>query len=88
MQVLSYHVVPSAAVLSTALKNGQQLTTALTGATPLTVALADGTVRIKTSAADEGAKVVGADVKAGSSVIHVIDKVLIPPSLVKSGAKP
>lgn len=77
MQVLSYHVVPSAAVASSQLTNGQVLTTALTDST-LKVTLKDGKVLIN------DATVTVADIKAGNSIIHVIDGVLLPPALVKA----
>lgn len=76
-QVLTYHVVPSAAVLSTQLTNGQVIPTALADAT-VTVTIADGKVKIN------DANVVTADIKAGGSVIHVIDAVLLPADLVKA----
>jgi uncharacterized surface protein with fasciclin (FAS1) repeats len=77
LQVLSYHVVPSAAVLSSQLTNGQKIETALANET-VTVTIADGKVKIN------DANVVTPDIKAGGSVIHVIDAVLLPPSLVKA----
>lgn len=76
-QVLTYHVVPSAAVLSTQLTNGQVIPTALADAT-VTVTIADGKVKIN------DANVVTADIKAGGSVVHVIDAVLLPADLVKA----
>jgi uncharacterized surface protein with fasciclin (FAS1) repeats len=51
--------------------------TLLEGAT-LTVNLEGGKVFIK------DAEVVTADIKAGNSIIHVIDKVLIPAALIKA----
>jgi hypothetical protein len=35
---------------------------------------------------DDGADVVAADIVAGNSVVHVIDKVLIPPSVRRHGS--
>lgn len=48
----------------------------------LVVDLVKGKVFIKASACDTNAEVVTADIKAGKSIVHVIDKVLIPKSLV------
>jgi len=69
--VLTYHVV-AAKVMSTDLKNGQKA----------------GTVQgsdVKVSISDMGvmineAKVIAADVKASNGVVHVINKVILPPS--------
>lgn len=84
--VLEYHIVPSAAVRSTQLKNGQEVPTALKGAAPLKISIKDGKVSVVPGANTRDAvNVVTADVVAGKSVIHVIDDVLIPPSLRKSG---
>jgi hypothetical protein len=89
LQVLQYHVVPAAAVRSTQLKDGQQLTTALEGASPLTVKINKGKVTINDN--DQDAEVITADVGAGKAVIHVIDEVMIPSALVRktgSASKP
>lgn len=88
-QVLQYHVVPGAAVRSTQLKDGQKLTTALTGASPLTVKINKGKVTINDN--DQDAEVITADVGAGKAIIHVIDEVMIPAALVRktgSASKP
>jgi uncharacterized surface protein with fasciclin (FAS1) repeats len=76
LQVLSYHVIPSGAVLSSQLQNGQQVPTALAGAGPLTVSLQGGSVSFQ--GAGSSATVVAADIKAGMSVVHVVDDVLLP----------
>ncbi|WIA36151.1 hypothetical protein OEZ86_007497 [Tetradesmus obliquus] len=76
VKVLSYHVIPSAAVLSSQLTDGQQLTTALSGAAPLTVSLQGGMVNIQ--GAGSTAMVTVPDIKAGKSVVHVVDDVLLP----------
>jgi hypothetical protein len=76
LQVLSYHVIPSAAVLSSQLRDGQNVTTALAAAAPLRVRIANGNVTFIGAATN--ATVIGADIRAGSSVIHVIDDVLLP----------
>ena len=69
--VLQYHVT-AGRVRSTDLSNNQQVTTLLQGAAPLTVTIADGSVRIK------DATVVVADIEAVNGVVHVIDRVLVP----------
>jgi len=68
--VLTYHVVP-AKVMSTDLKDGQKAKT-VQGA-DIEVDLGDG-VKIN------DANVVKADIKASNGVVHVIDKVILPPS--------
>lgn len=87
VQLLSYHVIPGAAVLSSKLSNGQKLKTALTDAQPLSVQLDGKPVKIMVPG-DSAAKVVAADIKVKNSVIHVIDKVLIPAALRRGGGKP
>jgi uncharacterized surface protein with fasciclin (FAS1) repeats len=74
--VLSYHVIPSGAVLSSQLQDGQQVTTALSGAAPLTVKLQGGSVMFM--GAGSSATVTVPDIKAGMSVVHVVDDVLLP----------
>lgn len=76
-QVLQYHVVPAGAVRSTQLKDGQQLTTSLKDASPLGVKINKDKVSVA------GANVVAADIGAGKAIIHVVDQVLLPPSLVR-----
>jgi uncharacterized surface protein with fasciclin (FAS1) repeats len=68
-------------VASSALTDGQKIDTALAGSS-VTVSLTGGKVLIK-SAGDD-ATVVTPDIKAGGSIVHVIDKVLLPASLVKA----
>jgi len=70
--VLTYHVV-SGQVLSTQLEDGMTATT-LQGE-DVTVDLSDGDVKINDS------EVVFADVLTTNGVIHVIDAVLVPPSI-------
>jgi transforming growth factor-beta-induced protein len=69
--VLKYHVVAGAAVESTALKDDQVFVT-LNGS-PV---LVDTTGGVKVS----DAKVTAADVMASNGVIHVIDKIILPPA--------
>lgn len=75
-QVLQYHVIPSGAILSSQLTDGQQVTTTLAGAAPLTVRISNGQVRFE--AVNNSAIVIVPDIKAGASVVHVINDVLLP----------
>ncbi|MEG3979112.1 fasciclin domain-containing protein [Microcoleus sp. herbarium8] len=68
-KILTYHVV-SGAVLSTSLKSEEVKTVE---GMPVKVVVAPGKVTVG------GANVVKADIKASNGVIHVIDKVLMPP---------
>jgi len=70
--VLLYHVV-GAKAMSTDLSNGQEITT-LSGK-KVTVTINDNGVFIN------NAKVTVADIQADNGVVHVIDAVLIPPSV-------
>ena len=70
--ILTFHVVPAAA-LSTDLSDGMMLETV--NGEMLEVSIADGVVSIN------GATVVSADIEASNGVVHVIDRVLLPPSL-------
>ncbi|ARV63080.1 fasciclin [Nostocales cyanobacterium HT-58-2] len=70
-KILTYHVVPGA-VTSKAIKSGQVKTVE---GSPVKVKVNQGTVTV------DQAKVTKADVKASNGVIHVIDKVLLPPGL-------
>nr|QYF06643.1 CvacAstaP1 [Scenedesmus vacuolatus] len=76
VEVLSYHVIPSGAVYSSNLTNGQEVPTALAGADPLTVAINNRTVTFE--GAENNATVTVANIRAGRSVIHVINDVLLP----------
>ena len=68
-KILTYHVVPGS-VVSTSLKSGD--VKSVEGSS-LKVAVSTGKVTVG------GANVVKADIKASNGVIHVIDKVLMPP---------
>ncbi|MBE9096133.1 fasciclin domain-containing protein [Tychonema sp. LEGE 07203] len=70
-KILTYHVVPGA-VLSTSLKSGEVATVEKS---KLKVEVKGGKVKVG------GANVVKADIKASNGVIHVIDKVLMPPDV-------
>jgi uncharacterized surface protein with fasciclin (FAS1) repeats len=72
VNILTYHVVPGA-VMSTDLESGEVGTV-----------LEDATVEVTVS--DDGvmvndANVVTADIEASNGVIHVIDKVILPPDV-------
>ncbi len=69
VKILTYHVVPGA-VLSTSLKSGEVKTVE---GMSVKVVVAPGKVTVG------GANVVKPDIKASNGVIHVIDKVLMPP---------
>ena len=68
-KILTYHVVPGS-VVSTSLKSGD--VKSVEGSS-LKVGVNGGKVTVS------GANVVKADIKASNGVIHVIDKVLMPP---------
>jgi uncharacterized surface protein with fasciclin (FAS1) repeats len=69
--VLTYHVVPGT-VMSTDLKEGQKAKT---------VQGESVTVSLRGGAKVNGANVTAADVKASNGVVHVIDAVILPPSM-------
>jgi transforming growth factor-beta-induced protein len=71
--VLQYHVVSSAAVLSTQLTNGDVTTV---GGEKITVNINSG-VKLNTTV-----NVVTADVRATNGVVHVVDAVLVPPTML------
>lgn len=71
--VLQYHVISSASVLSTQLTNGEVTTT---GGEKISVNVSSG-VKLNTSV-----NVVTADVRATNGVVHVVDAVLVPPTIV------
>ena len=72
--ILLYHVV-AGEIASTDLADGANAVTAANG-DELIVTVAEGTVTVGA----EGATVVLADVPASNGVIHVIDKVILPPA--------
>ena len=73
-QILLYHVIGGAAVFSTDLTDGQMATT-LEGSDITVTINADGVFI-------NDAMVTVADIEASNGVVHVIDAVLLPPSLV------
>ncbi len=70
-QVLTYHVVPGTYTAAD-LKDGQKLMTV--EGQELTVSVKDGVVKVN------DATVEAADVNASNGVVHVINKVLVPPA--------
>lgn len=72
VSILTYHVV-AGKVMSTDLKDGQMAATVQ--GEEVKVDLSDG-------AKISGASVIKADIKASNGVVHVIDKVILPPSMV------
>lgn len=76
--ILTYHVVPGAAAMSTDLSDGQSLTT-LQGST-LTVSTTGGV--FIGDATDTDAQVTTADVETSNGVVHIIDKVLLPQAIL------
>jgi len=76
--ILKYHVIAGAAAFSTDLSNEQMITTAL--GEDVTINLTGG-VSIQ-DATDTDAAVTTADVAAKNGVVHVIDKVLLPQTIV------
>eukprot|EP00798_Chlamydomonas_sp_ICE-L_P007928 gene7928-1141_t len=70
-RILEYHIVPSIVPSSAATSTTIQVATLLAN-NRLNISLVDGSVMVN------DATVVGADMVAGRSLVHVIDKVLIP----------
>ncbi len=75
VSVLTYHVV-SGAVASTDLSDGMAATTV--EGSDAKVTLQGGEAMI------EGAKVIAADVKASNGIVHIIDAVILPPSMMET----
>ena len=71
--VLEYHVISSAALLSTDLSNGQTATTI--GGEDVTVSIDGSDVLISNS------KVLSPDVVASNGVVHIMESVMVPPSM-------
>ncbi len=70
-QILTYHVVPGD-LQSKSLRSGELKTVE---GSPVAIRVKDGKVKVN------NANVIGADVDASNGVIHVIDKVILPPNL-------
>lgn len=86
LKVLSYHVIPAAAVNSSSLTNGENFTTALVGAEPLTVKLQAGK-KPRFVGATNSATVEVPDIRVGLSVIHVVNDLLLPRGIGKGTGK-
>lgn len=71
--VLTYHVVPGKVAAADAIKLDGKSAKTVEGS-EIDIAVADGKVKIN------DATVVAADVEASNGIIHVIDKVLLPPT--------
>ncbi len=76
--ILTYHVVPGVGAISTTLTDGQTLTT-LQGSS-LEVSTQGGV--FISDATDVDAEVTTADVVASNGVVHIIDKVLLPQTIL------
>jgi transforming growth factor-beta-induced protein len=70
--VLEYHVIAGAAVRSTALSNGDVATV---GGESITISISGG-VRL-----NNASNVITADVEATNGIVHVVDAVLVPPTM-------
>ena len=77
-QVLLYHVVPGK-VMSTDLSDGLEAATAQGESVVFTIG--DGAAMVN------DANIVAADVEASNGVIHVIDTVILPPSILAAAAE-
>ncbi len=75
VSVLTYHVVPGK-VMSGDIKDGMKAKTAQGSSATINVKY--GNVMV------DGAKVVAADVTASNGVVHIINKVILPPSIEKA----
>jgi len=84
VQLLQYHVIPAGAFTSAQLKPGQKRATALKGAAPLTVQL-DDDGQLEFAGVGDSVEIKQANIKAGKAIVHIVDDVLIPPSLSKFG---
>lgn len=79
VQVLSYHVIPAAALNSKQVQS-QAYMTALQGSRVTIKKRSSGSVRITGGTPSNRANVIVPNIRAGNSIIHVIDAVLLPPS--------
>lgn len=77
-EILEYHVVSGTAAFSTDLSDGQVLETLQTES--ITIAI-DGSVFVQDKS-EELAEVVSADNDASNGVVHIIDKILLPQSVL------
>ena len=77
--ILKYHVVAGTAAYSTDLSDGQMIETALTGES-VTISLTGGVFVQDDTTTD--AEVTGADNAAKNGVVHIINKVILPQSVL------
>ena len=70
--ILTYHVLSGRVYADDALASGRAHTL---GGEPVTVGITDGQLRVNESA------IVNADLEAANGVVHVIDRVLLPPQV-------
>lgn len=83
-RLLSYHVIPEP-LLSTNLTSGQNLTTLL--GENVTVSLEGSNVTFISNVSEVEGAVIVPDIRAGQSVVHVIDAVLIPGEMTVSSGE-
>ena len=76
-RLIGYHVLTSGSVASKAIKDGAAVTTA--SGHGLTLGATKGAVTVK--GAQNSATVTAADLQGGNVTIHVIDEVLLPPTV-------
>lgn len=92
--VLSYHIIPEGAIMLKRFQDRAQYVT-FTGnrtATPQDLLTADVSGKLKRRRVTlvgglNNATIVQADIKAGRSIIHKINSVLLPPALLPQGRK-
>ena len=73
--ILKYHVVAAAAVFSTDLSDGQNVTMAQNG---IVTVILDNGVFLQDEQHNTNAQVITPDIEASNGVVHLIDKVLLP----------
>jgi len=71
-RLLKYHVISSAALMSTDLTDGQMAATLLSSDDKITVGINGSDVTIN------GANVTAANVEASNGIVHIVDAVLVP----------
>ena len=83
--ILKYHIVPNAAVFSSQLSNGQVIDMLNEDTTQVTTGVPNTETGIKIN---ESNVISPFDVAACNSVVHTIDKVLIPPTTSSPSSSP
>lgn len=81
-RILQHHIICDVNTIGT-LKDQQLVTTALNHSddSNLTFRRCNGTIAFTSTSDGQWADVVTQDIKAGQSVVHIIDKVLVPPEM-------